>query len=141
MQTALQTNPVPATVGAPSYAALLYQQEREHIRSTVHITVSHDLEARSQEIYARTRRIRELEEGNPDVIKDYCDHVISTEESIGLLLDAMAKLKMNMSAHNFPAYDRVRIRDYLKNVFFHARLDNAASNQLYEAIHSISHMK
>lgn len=137
----MQINPAPATVGAPSYAALLYQQERKHIHDTVRITVSHDLEARSQEIYARTRRIHELEEGNPDVIKDYCDNVINADENIGVLLDAMAKLKMNMSAHDFPAYDRVRIRDDLKRVFFHVRLDNAASGQLYEAIHAISRMK
>lgn len=141
MQTALQTNLTPATIGAPSYAALLYQQERERIRSTVRITVDHSLEARSQEIYARTRRIHELEKGDPDIIKGYCDNVISADENISVLLDAMATLKMNMGAHDFPAYDRIRIRDDLKHVFFHARLDNAAANQLYEAIHAISRMK
>ena len=139
MQT--MQNLTPATVGAPSHAAFLYQQERQHIKDTVRITVDHNLEARSQEIYARTRKIHELEKGDPDVIHAYCNDVINAEISISLLLDAMATLKMNMSAHDFPAYDRTRIRDDLKRVFFHTRLDNAASNQLYEAIHAISRMK
>lgn len=139
MQT--MQNLTPATVGMPSYADFLYQQERKHIRETVHITVSHSLEARDQEIYARTRKIHELEKGDPDVIHAYCNDVVNAEADIGLLLDAMVTLKMNMSAHDFPANDRIRIRDDLKYVYFHTHLDNAAANQLYGAIHAISRMK
>ncbi|MCQ2568739.1 MAG: hypothetical protein MJ155_00385 [Candidatus Saccharibacteria bacterium] len=139
MQT--MQNLTSATVGMPSYVDLLYQQECEHIRDTVHITVSHSLKARDQEIYARTRKIHELEQGDPDDIHAYCNDVVNAEADIGLLLDAMATLKANMRAHDFPAHDRIRIRDDLKHVYFHARLDNAAANQLYGAIHAISCMK
>lgn len=143
MQTSLQTNPVPATVsGFPlPYAAILYRRERDHIDSTVHVAVSHDPAARSQEIYAEMHKIHELEEGDPAVIQAYCSDVINADASIKLILAAMAAPKANIGAHDYPAHNRILIRDALKDVFFHAHLDNAATTQLYEEIHAISRMK
>lgn len=92
----MQTNPVLATAATtPSYANLLYCQGSQRIRS-------HDLGASSQEIYARTRRIRELEKGDPETIGKYCDEVINAGANIELILDAMSALRANIGASDYP---------------------------------------
>ncbi len=91
-----------------SYADLLFQQESEHIKKTIRLKVF-STQTRDQEIAQRTRRVRELERCDLNLIEECIRNVINGEEPMTLLLYTEGSL--TEALRKASADDRARLRE------------------------------
>ena len=82
--------------------------------------------------------IDELIEANPDKIEAYCKKIISGEASYEDLSKALPYIKKQVTDDDYCSTDRIRIRDSLKSILFHAQLEHTAYINLRNIIMEIS---
>ena len=82
--------------------------------------------------------INELAKANADTIEAHCEKIIRGEAATEELFKALPFIRSTVADVHFPDMDRKRVRDSLKKLLFHTKLERTAYFNLQETIRIIS---
>lgn len=86
----------------------------------------------------RIKAILELEKSSPDQIEEFCNRIISGNAQLEILLKAIPGILHAINKGEISSSERLRIRDSIKKVVFHTKLERTTESFLYKTIKDLS---